>query len=78
MSRDRAAARHANRMSIATAALNLLPATTLATPLERGLSDCPCKKDCGLHGDCRLCVAFHLTSNELPKCQRRRSFLPWS
>jgi len=30
----------------------------LGSPVERGYDECPCPKDCELHGECHLCVAM--------------------
>ena len=54
----------------ATAALSLVPSGTPASPQARGFETCPCPKDCTLHGECLLCVAYHARKDALPRCQR--------
>lgn len=68
MTRDRRTARAATRIQKATAALELVPFGTAATPAERGFSECPCQKDCALHGSCHLCVAYHASKGQVPRC----------
>jgi hypothetical protein len=55
---------------IASEYLHLVTSTMRATPQERGFADCPCQKDCELHGECHLCTAYHGRKNKLPRCQR--------
>jgi len=50
--------------------LHLLPEGIFITPQERGFAECPCTKKCTLHGDCRLCVAYHLRKRAIPRCER--------
>ncbi len=54
----------------AAASIHLVPADVKRTPAERGLTDCPCPKDCPLHADCRFCVAYHARNKVLPWCER--------
>lgn len=54
----------------ALASLELVPAGTLPTPALRGFAECPCPKDCTLHGECELCVANHARKGALPHCER--------
>jgi hypothetical protein len=54
----------------ATAALALVPGGTPASPQARGFPDCPCPKECTLHGECALCVAYHTRKHALPRCER--------
>ena len=68
--RDRGADRPDKRRAIATALLAALPADIPATPVERGFGECPCHKNCTLHGECRLCVAYHGRKGSLPRCER--------
>jgi hypothetical protein len=63
-------ARGEKKRAIASAHLNLIPMGTPASPQERGFAECPCPKDCTLHGECSLCVAYHLRKDQLPRCQR--------
>lgn len=63
-------ARADKKRSIASAHLYLVPAAAPATPQERGYTDCPCLKDCVLHGDCRFCIAYHGRKRVLPSCER--------
>ena len=38
---------------------------------EKGGEDCPCKRDCRYHGDCKACVAVHRTRKKcVPDCLR--------
>jgi len=67
--RDHGAGDDKKRM-IAVAHLHLVAPGTPASPQERGFSECPCPKDCTLHGDCPLCVGYHARKNVLPYCQR--------
>ena len=50
--------------------LHLVESTMLASPKERGFIECPCPKDCTLHGECHLCIAYHARKNKLPRCER--------
>ncbi len=71
MPRDRERPAKGNKKrTTASAYLHLVPAGTLATPQERGYAECPCPKDCELHGECRLCVAYHGHKGRLPLCER--------
>ena len=67
MSRDRPD-RSDKRRAIALAHRDLVPAGTPATPEARGYAECPCPKDCTLHGDCVLCVAYHARRDQAPRC----------
>ena len=67
---DRSAARHERRRALAAENLAAVPADEPATPQARGFAECPCPKDCGLHGDCLLCVAYHLRRGDPPRCAR--------
>jgi len=58
------------KRAIAASHLDLVPAGTPAAPQERGFAECPCPKNCTLHGECRLCVAFYARKNKPPRCQR--------
>ena len=42
---------------------------TLQSPMERGFNECPCPKECTLHGECLLCVAYHARKGKLPRCE---------
>ena len=66
MSRDRPD----RKRESAVASLALVPAGTVKTPGDRGFADCPCPKDCTLHGECELCVAYHARKGALPRCER--------
>jgi hypothetical protein len=69
--RDRArAAKGEKKRSIGLANLHLVPAEALITPQARGFAECPCTKECVLHGDCRLCVAYHARKSASPRCER--------
>ena len=58
------------KRAIASAHLHFVPAGTPATPRERGFAECPCPKDCTLHGECPLCVVYHARKGNLPRCER--------
>jgi len=47
-----------------------VPDGTPASPQARGFPDCPCPKECTLHGECKLCVAYHARKHALPRCER--------
>ncbi len=68
------AAKHAakaDRKRIAAQAdLWRLAAGEPASPEARGFVNCTCPKDCTLHGDCLLCVAYHTGRGERPRCDR--------
>jgi len=32
--------------------------------------NCPCKKDCVRHGDCKVCRAHHADKDNLSACER--------
>ena len=66
MSNDRSDKKRA----IAVTHLALVPAGTRATPEARGFPDCPCTKNCTIHGECELCVAYHARKHALPRCER--------
>ncbi len=46
-----------------------IPENTLQTPINRGYSECPCTKNCTIHGECILCVAYHASKDQLPHCE---------
>ena len=50
--------------------LHLVSVGNPATPAERGHAECPCPKECTLHGECNLCTVYHARKNQLPRCQR--------
>ena len=47
-----------------------IPEDTLQSPQERDYNECPCPKNCTLHGECLLCVAYHAQKNQRPRCER--------
>lgn len=55
---------------IALAHQYIVTAEMLATPQERNFETCPCPKECTLHGECHLCIAYHGRKNKLPRCER--------
>jgi hypothetical protein len=67
---DRELAKRDKRRAIAQAHLPEIPDTVPATPRERGYDACPCPKNCTLHGECRLCTAYHARKGALPRCER--------
>lgn len=74
---DRRAARAAGRAAkadkrraLAVEALPGVAADEPATPQARGFEGCPCPKDCTLHGECLLCVAYHGRLGTPPRCRR--------
>jgi len=67
--RDRSEKSNKKQM-IASSYIHIVPAGTFATPQERGYIECPCPKDCTLHGECFLCVAYHGRKGRLPRCER--------
>jgi len=50
--------------------LSEIPDSVPATLRERGHDACPCPKNCTLHGECRLCTAYHGRKGALPRCER--------
>jgi hypothetical protein len=71
MPRDRERpAKGDKKKAIAEANLHLIPAGAVVTPRERGYAECPCPKICVLHGECRLCVAYHARKGAVPRCER--------
>ena len=68
--RDRGRGGRDKKRDVATAHLALVPSGTPATPEARGYGECPCPKECTLHGECGLCVAYHAREQVLPSCQR--------
>jgi hypothetical protein len=58
------------KREIATNYLHLITSEMFATPSERGYTECPCQKECTLHGECHLCIAYHGRKNKLPRCER--------
>ena len=67
---DRDLARQDKKRAIAMAHLSDIPDNVPATPGERGYDVCPCPKKCTLHGECRLCTAYHGRKGALPRCER--------
>ena len=68
---ERRAAKADRRRATAESFLHLVAAGEEASPRARGFSACPCTKDCPLHGDCLLCVAYHAgRRDERPRCER--------
>jgi hypothetical protein len=65
-----ASARRDKKRAIAMAHISNMPGSVPATPRERGYDTCPCPKKCTLHGECRLCVAYHGRKGALPRCER--------
>jgi hypothetical protein len=61
------------KREVALAHLGSIPFSTPACPAERGFDECLCTDVCPLHGECRLCAAFHLQQGRLPFCQRPAS-----
>ena len=57
------------RRAIAVAHLPEVPDGVPATPRERGYDACPCPKNCTLHGECRLCTAYHGRKGAPPRCE---------
>jgi hypothetical protein len=66
---ERAAKRDQKR-EIALAHASCLAPGTPATPAARGHGECPCSRECTLHGECLLCVAYHGRKHALPRCER--------
>ncbi len=58
------------RRASALAYLSNIPDSVPASPAERGFDACPCQKNCALHGECRLCTAYHGRKGALPRCER--------
>lgn len=54
----------------ALSCLSLIPDNTFQSPQDRGYGECPCPKNCTLHGECLLCVAYHGRKGMLPRCER--------
>jgi hypothetical protein len=68
---ERRAARADRKRVTAASFLYLVAAGEAASPQDRGFATCPCTKDCPLHGECRLCVAYHAgRRDEQPRCVR--------
>jgi hypothetical protein len=66
---QRHAARADRKRARAECFLSLVAAGEAASPQARGFASCPCTKDCPLHGECHLCVAYHAgRRDELPRC----------
>lgn len=57
--RERDRARRDKKRDTATLHLVDLPQGVAATPQERCYESCPCTEKCTIHGECRLCVAYH-------------------
>ena len=68
--RERDRGRTDKKRERALASRALVPAGISAAPAERGFAECPCPKDCTLHGECELCVAYHASEKVLPRCER--------
>jgi len=66
---ERNRSREPKKRTLAEAALHVVPPGAPATPAERGFAECPCTKDCVLHGSCHLCVAYHGRKNRPPRCE---------
>jgi hypothetical protein len=67
---DKRAAKADRKRATAESFLSLVAAGEAASPQARGFSECPCTKDCALHGDCLPCVAYHAgRRNERPRCE---------
>jgi hypothetical protein len=58
------------KRALAEAALANVPVGEPETAQARGFETCPCPKDCVLHGECLLCVAYHGRRDRLPRCLR--------
>ena len=67
---DRRRALADKKRTLAEAYLPNAPADLPATPHARGFETCPCPKDCTLHGECLLCVAYHARNDRAPRCLR--------
>ena len=67
---DRRRALADKKRTLAEAYLPNVPADQPPTPQARGFEACPCPKECTLHGECLLCVAYHARSERLPRCLR--------
>ena len=67
---DKKSGKPDKKHTIALAHLNDLPPDCPATPAERGFIECPCAKDCSLHGSCLLCAAYHGRKGREPRCCR--------
>ena len=67
---ERPQATPSKKRAVALAHLSIVPSGTPATPADRGFAECPCPKECVLHGDCLPCVAYHGRKNVLPRCLR--------
>ena len=66
---ERRAARADRKRATAEGFLSLVAAGEAASPQARGFAVCPCTKDCPLHGECHLCVAYHAgRRDESPRC----------
>lgn len=66
----RHAAKADKKRAVAQEHLDLLGPDEPATPQARGYESCPCPKDCTLHGECLLCVAYHGRNDVQPRCLR--------
>ena len=67
---DKYSTKVSKKRTIALSYLHIIPPATLAFPQERGYVECPCTKNCILHGECKLCVAYHARKGKLPRCER--------
>jgi hypothetical protein len=62
--------RRDKKREVAMAHMDCVGDGALATPQERGFEECPCPKKCTIHGECRLCTAYHGRKHALPRCER--------
>jgi len=67
---QRHAAKADEKRAVAEQHLSIVPDGEPATPEARGFETCPCPKECTLHGECLLCVAYHGRRDVLPRCLR--------
>lgn len=67
---SRHAAKADRKRTVAEEHLHRVATDEPATPQARGYEECPCPKDCTLHGECHLCVAYHARNDALPRCLR--------
>lgn len=66
----RRAAKADKKRAAAESRLSELGAGEPATPQARGFAECPCPKECSLHGECLVCAAYHSGGSEQPRCLR--------
>lgn len=67
---DKEPANRDKKRVAAMAYVSSIPDSVPASPRERGFDACPCPKNCTLHSECRLCVAYHGRKGALPRCER--------